>query len=586
MICPKCGKEIPGGATFCPNCGSSLEGIQKTDTTETIVGNVEKVAKKTSPIYFIVGGAVLAVLITAIIIAIIISNTVGKTVNLNDYVTVSFDGYNSRGTAKVDFDKDSFEKKYGDKIKVKNTGDFWSSLFSPSDLFLSLLSYDLDKSKDLSNGDVVTLTWNVDSEEYKKTFGLKVKSEDMTFMVANLEEIGTFDPFEGIEVSFSGIGPNGNAKLTDYPSDNGLHYEIKNAYNLSNGDTVTVQVSYGWISEDSYIEKYGKIPSSMTKDFVVEGLDEYISSYTDIDAILIDDMRTQAQDVICSYVAKTYNGGSKMTGLQYAGYVFCGTEVDKNYWSTHNMLYLIYKGEVSNENGDFVTAEVYYPVRFDNFLKNAEGIYASSCAGIRGSSSFSNSRYTTLGYINPFQAYLELGVGNQDNYIIECGDGFETFSQYEAVSSISDIDELYLKDLEENATDIVLKYMKDNYSAASHVDELSLKGYYLLTRKEQIADFANNNTLLVVLTGYLYNDNDKFEGTNVYFPVEFDGLVKLPNKWMFTRSSGLQGKSRIGDSVYTTHGYTDGEKMFNDLVTANRDKYTFDVSDGLKEFGE
>lgn len=26
MFCPKCGKEIPEGATFCPSCGSSTTG--------------------------------------------------------------------------------------------------------------------------------------------------------------------------------------------------------------------------------------------------------------------------------------------------------------------------------------------------------------------------------------------------------------------------------------------------------------------------------------------------------------------------------------------------------------------------------
>lgn len=393
MFCQKCGSELPDGATFCAKCGTKQDAVQKTDTTKVIADNIIKNAKKVKPLYYIIGVAIVAVLI----IAICIGNVMGKTVNLNNYVSVTFDGYDTRGRAQFDFDKKSFEEKYGDKIKIENAEDSLLLWMTPSEVFFESLSYDLDNTDGLSNGDEVTLSWDINEKELKKAFGLTVKAEDKSFTVADLEEISTFDPFTGVEVSYSGIAPNGSAYLENYPSDNGLYYEIENGYNVSNGDTVAVKVSYGWGSEDSYIEEYGKLPNSMTKDYEVEGLDEYVSTYADIDASLIDKMKIEAEDIISSYVAKSYDDDFILSGLEYAGYIFCGTKPDVDYWSSNNGLYLIYKGEVSNSNEKFDTVDVYFPVKFDDFLKNADGVHYESCYGIAGSSYFSNSWYSTRG---------------------------------------------------------------------------------------------------------------------------------------------------------------------------------------------
>lgn len=85
----------------------------------------------------------------------------------------------------------------------------------------------------------------------------------------------------------------------------------------------------------------------------------------------------------------------------------------------------------------------------------------------------------------------------------------------------------------------------------------------------------------------VYNDNNIFETSKIYFPVEYDGLINLPNQeYMVTESKGILGYTSIGSSWYYTDGYSDEQEMFNELVTANIDLYTYEVSDGLKEFGE
>lgn len=596
MFCKRCGNEIPEGAKFCKGCGKPLSnsGEQTTssnsaDATSTLPKvDVSNVSEKVKALPKKTIGIVCAAVVALIAIVAIATNS-AKTINLNDYLTVEAEGYDGRGRAKTTIDWDAIEQKYGTKVSftsaAKNEYGGLLSMMTPIEGVQECVSIQLSESSELSNGDTIEYTWDID-DDLTKYVKCKVKYKDGTFNVSGLEEITTFDPFTGVGVSFSGTAPNGRCELTNTPSDNGLYYGLENGYNVSNGDTVTVTVSYGGGSEDSYIEQYGKLPTTMSKDFVVEGLDEYVTTYADIDENLIADMKTQSEDTISAYVAKSYDKTSSLNGLEYVGYVFCGSKSDVDYWSTYNALYLIYRGNAANTEGKFDSADVYFPVEFTDFLKNSDGVHYASCNGIKGSSSFSNSWYSTKGYTNPLIAYIEVAESNKADYTVECGDGFEVYSEYTLISKLEDIDSDYLTELETKATDAVLSYIAKDYSDESHVDGLEVKGEYLLVAKNQGTDFGKNNTLVIVLGGYLHNDRDKFDACDVYYPVEFNGIVSLPDKWMFTNNKGLVGYSNIGDTWYSTKGYTDGTKMYSDIVTANRENYTYEVSEGLKSFGD
>ena len=83
-----------------------------------------------------------------------------------------------------------------------------------------------------------------------------------------------------------------------------------------------------------------------------------------------------------------------------------------------------------------------------------------------------------------------------------------------------------------------------------------------------------------------HEDGD-FDPTPVYYPVKYDGIVQLPgDEYMISASKGIVGNSDIDDSWYSTRGYVDGKKMYDEVITANRETYKYEVSEGLKEFGE
>ena len=55
MFCSKCGKDMPNGATFCDNCGNSLQGEQKQPVQNTTNTYNKEVAEPKLNIMAIVG---------------------------------------------------------------------------------------------------------------------------------------------------------------------------------------------------------------------------------------------------------------------------------------------------------------------------------------------------------------------------------------------------------------------------------------------------------------------------------------------------------------------------------------------------
>lgn len=533
------------------------------------------------------------ILFVAILFGSILFNST-KTIDLNKYLIVEPKGYDGYGTVKISIDWDSIEEKYGDRISFTNAAKrkygVLLNVMSPVDAVKEHIRVKIGSNDGLSNGDVVYYSWKID-EDFSKYVKCKVKCKDGTYTVSGLAEIGTFDVFEDINVQLSGIAPRGKAEIIYYGSElNPNDFRCSKTDGLKNGDVISVFLSNN--NMEYYAKNLGKIPETTSKEYTVNGLAEYVSSYSGLTDGFIADAKCEAEDFIYSYTAKSYDKTSALNNLVYAGYIFDYVKDASRYVSNYNDLYLIYKGDVSSSDNRFSTSKVYFPVKYENILRDGETLSYSNTIEIAGSSRLDgNMLARTDGYINPLVCYMEIVESNRDNYIAECGDGFEIYSEYERIEKLDDISESYRETLRTKALEKIEGVTSGNYfphvSGNSFVEDLSFLGEYLLLSKSQGNDFQISNKYFAVYSGTLSNSEGRFEPTTVYFPVEYDGIVQLPgNEYMITATVGMVGRSNIPHALASTYGYLDESEMYSEIVTQNRDKYTYDISDGLKDFGK
>lgn len=542
----------------------------------------------------VLGGGIAGAVLVIIIAVIAVIALQPKKINLEDYVEITCSGYNGYAVAKAALDRDGIYKAIleanGEKIDYDDIDSF-ESFGSALSKELALekcvdkISLNLNSENGLSNGDTVTVEITYDNEAAKKQ-KVKFTGSTVSLKVEGLKDTVKIDPFEGLEVSFSGTSPNGKLEYTyngENPNISRYSFTASQMYNLKNGDIVTFTYSFN----ESVMLNQGIVITNQEKEFEVSGLDEYVQGYADLTEDFVNTMKEEAEDKIYAYAASTYSNGTKLSDLQYAGYILHTAKSTDFLFGSYNNLYLIYRGTVSNTSGSFVTAKVYFPVKFSSILKADGKLSYGSIDGIMGSSIFDGSWYSTKGYINPLLCYMEIVEKNRGSYNSECGDGFEAFAEVKNIAQMADISDAYRQELYADAMNKVESYISSSYNGGSYAAGLVLTGEYLLIAKNQGWDFANNNTYIVVYSAVVSNANGYFDDVVVYFPVVYGGIVSLPSgEYMVTATKGIQGNSNIPNSSYSTKGYISGEQMFEKLVTANRDLYTYEVSEGLKQFGQ
>lgn len=397
MYCGNCGAENVNGAKFCKGCGKPLaddnvggtkkiipatKGANAADgagaASEALKVDVSQIMDKLKALpKKIVIGAAAAVVALIVIICVAINS--GKTIKLDNYISVAAEGYDGYGTARITVDWDTIEEKYGSKLSFTSAakseyGNF-ISMMSPIEVIKECVSAKLDKSSDLSNGDVIAYTWNID-DELSKYVKCKIKYKDGDFTVSGLTEVGIFDAFADLTVEFSGVAPNGRANL-NYVGSEMSYYDFvcDKTSGLSNGDTVTVSIDDSKVKY--YAENLGKVPAEMEKEFKVDGIESYLSRLAEIDDKALASMQMQASDVYHAKVAQDWGDGESLETFTYIG-DYLLTVKNKDSWGTNNYLFLIYKAQVRNsysyEDDSYNKLnDIYWYIRYEDIMIDADG---------------------------------------------------------------------------------------------------------------------------------------------------------------------------------------------------------------------
>ena len=231
------------------------------------------------------------VVIVAVAAIVIYLMNAPKEIDVNDYITVKFSGYETMGEAKVTFDSEEFfydfsqVVKLSDKIQkeydMSGLGDmydfFKNGAFGAMDL-QTRMEYELSSSTDLSNGDDVTVSWAIDVDYIEKHYGVKLLCDAQTLNVTGLDEVTTFNPFDDLDISFEGANGEGEIVLTITSDDDiyeGINFRADKPSGLSNGDEVVISygANFGKDLQSYCAENFGMVPDTVEMEVTVDGLE-------------------------------------------------------------------------------------------------------------------------------------------------------------------------------------------------------------------------------------------------------------------------------------------------------------------------
>ena len=305
-------------------------------------------------------------------------------VNLDKYVTVSFDGYDGYGKALVKFDKDAYLKDYKKKIKLKKSGNFLQDSLTKNYGAAELL-YDFyvdgnwkiegDSSDGkLKNGETVKLSWGFNQEELEEQFKVKFTSKGTEFKVEGLKDVQLFDAFKDFDYKFTGISPEGAVEWKgtgDMDGSKGYYFTVEPSMDLKNGDKVKVKIEPA--NPESLIQKYGIAPKETEKEITVEGLPSYVEKADAISDSLLQDMQKEITDKIQSQLASQGEEVS-FVGAEYLGYYFL-TSKSANAFE-HNIMFPVMKVNVQINIPDksySAQHSYYFTGAFTNLMDEGSG---------------------------------------------------------------------------------------------------------------------------------------------------------------------------------------------------------------------
>lgn len=280
-----------------------------------------------------------------------------QTINLNDYIDYTIEGYSTKAeltyTIRYDDIIDDFELEdvAASRLEKKVTGT-WSKM-----------TY-------LANGDEITFEWTVDADSIEEKYNVEFEAKDLTVEVKDLDEMPEFDPFEYIDVSFSGMTGDGTLTidtLDGIPLDD-IRYTVDgSSYYLSNGDEVTIVAStYSGADLADYCEDNDYILVNDTSTYTVEGLDDYVSDIGELTDDMLAELQGQASDSITAFY--DLDEGESIAAVNYVGLYLLDNKSETSYYQ--NFVYLIYEVTITTPAGDMV---LYTYVRFENVILLADG---------------------------------------------------------------------------------------------------------------------------------------------------------------------------------------------------------------------
>ena len=315
-------------------------------------------------------------------------------IDLASFATIRISGYDGKATASLLINWNAFEEAVRTVTNNEvNTVAYYSIIQELEES----ISYSLDKTEELSNGDSITLhvEW---SDDIAKKYHLRFYAESISIEVSDLDPLVVLDLFADVFIDFEGVAPEAKAMIRNASTDayiKTISYSADNTAKLRNGDTIIVTANTTREEE----EMRGYTFAEIQKSFTVEGIDEYIVAYSSIDKETFEKMDKQARDVITSALASRGYSFTKTiypntthdflwedtvvgrsfqlmeVNLKCSYFFVLKDGIAKAYNDVNNSIYMIYEVSFTTE---YTSKEdevdiVYLPIFYSDFIKRDRG---------------------------------------------------------------------------------------------------------------------------------------------------------------------------------------------------------------------
>lgn len=222
-------------------------------------------------------------LLSASAVCIAMTSCGKKLVNYtcDDYIDIDVSGASGKAAANVKFDRDLIDKINMDIYEGKADDVQLAQI----EVYLySAVDYDIvGETKELSNGDVITVILSPDNERLKD-IGISFSETEYSYTVSGLTEPVTLDLFKDVEVTFEGVSPYLKPKVEYIGSDDFIKdnvYYSTDAFGYKNGDTLKLSARYN----KHTFEENNYIAAADEKEMPVEGNREYAPADSDFSEI-------------------------------------------------------------------------------------------------------------------------------------------------------------------------------------------------------------------------------------------------------------------------------------------------------------
>ncbi len=313
---------------------------------------------------------------------------------LDKFYQVEFTGEDGLGEGKLIFQKEDFEKNYLGKIKRKgrhrkrNRGilGMVTNLFlkeAEKEIILSEVEYavmqlpELSEESQLENGDHVSLSCKEDLSWIEKSYNVKLLWEDKDLVVKGLYERTAVNPFDFLDIQFTGNSPQMRVELTlkDAPTWMELSdVNISKREGLASGDKIQITF-YQELTRKAEKEHIYFLETE--KEYEVPKANSYWTSGKDIPG---DTLRL-LQEAFMDSLRREMTGGSAeeyidLSGIsvQYLGNYFLSRKEDAPVLG-HNRLFLLFEihAPLKLKDGSVQNIQYCNGIEYQDLLMDQDG---------------------------------------------------------------------------------------------------------------------------------------------------------------------------------------------------------------------